>query len=122
MTTKHNRRALLTGVAVVAAGGAVVACSTQQADDTVKKIAEIIQQVQKGVKDACTTAGVLVPTANSVLAVLAAIVGAANPALMTAAVIAQAVQQIIGLACPPTTPQGPRPRAGAVNGVTVEFY
>lgn len=131
MSKQISRRSLSFGAVGVASAAAVLAagCSQQQGDDVTKKIGEIITQIQKGVKDACSAVGVLVPTANSVLAVIAALVGSTNPAVITAAIVTQVIDSITKQACAadaPPTPQSGRRRTVNVKisqtNIPVEFY
>lgn len=108
---------------------ALAACS--QATDTadsVKQIADLVQQVQSGVTSACATAGKVVPTAGTVLAVVEGLLGSQ----LSGSNIGQAIalsQQAIGIiskVCPvpgaPATMSAPEPVN--VNGKNVElkFY
>lgn len=117
----QSRRKLLS---LYLAGGAVAllasGCTPQQVSDTEQKIADIINQVQKGVAQACAAVGKLIPTANTVFAVLASIVGSSNVAVATAVMIAQAITDIAAAGCPTPTAS---PRASTTaKGVKVEFY
>jgi hypothetical protein len=118
MTTRRDFAALyLTGgaAALLAAG-----CTPQQVDNTQQQITNIINQVQAGVAKACTAAGKIIPTANTVLAVLTAIVGGTNATLATATMIAQAITEIAAVGCPATPP--PPTAAKTAKGVLVAFY
>ena len=114
MTTRRDFTCLyLTGgaAALLAAG-----CTAQQIDNTQAQITAIIQKVQAGVVAACSTAGKWVPTAETVLAVITALVGGSNAALATAAMIAQAITEIAAVC--PAAPAMPTARATA-KGVPV---
>ena len=122
MTTRRDLLSLyLTGgVAALLVAG----CTQQQIDDTQKKLADIINQVQQGVALACTSVGKIIPTANSVFAILVSIVGSSNVALATAEMIAQALAAIVAVGCPATPPS---PTASATprttdKGIPIHFY
>ena len=114
-----NRRDLLglylTGgaVAMVAAG-----CTPGQIDDTQKKLANIISEVQAAVAQACASAGKIIPTANTVFAILVSIVGSNSAAAATAVMIQQAVNMIISVGCP----AGPTAELKTDKGIPVVFY
>ncbi len=129
---QHRRDFLalyLTGgvVALTAAG-----CTAQQVSDVEKQVAALIHQIQAGVVAAwiavigylgytCASAGKIVPTANSVFAVLAAIVGGSNVVIATAAMIAMAISQIVAVGCPAAA-GGPPKASATASGVPVSFY
>ena len=119
MTDRRDFLSLyLTGgaVAMLAAG-----CTQPQINATEKQVADFINQVQAGVAAACTAVGKIIPTANSVLAVLLAIIGATSVAAVTAAMIAQAITDIAAIGCP--APAGTTAAAGStVKGAPVVFY
>ncbi len=119
MTTRRDFTNLyLTGgaVALLAAG-----CTAQQIDDTQKKLADIINQVQAGVVKACASAGKIVPTANTVFDILVSIVGSQSAALATVQMIAQAITEIVAVGCP-ATPTPPTAAKVSPKGVTIAFY
>lgn len=122
----ENRRDLLTlGLAGGAAALVLAGCSAQQVADTEKKIADLIDQVQSGVVSACAIAGVIgkvVPSSNSVLAVLVSIVGTAIGGA-TGTMVAEAIKQIVALGCPSSAPESltAAPRTTS-SGAQVKFY
>ncbi len=101
-----------------AAAMMLAGCTQAQVTATEKQIADFINQVQAGVATTCAAVGKIVPTANSVLQVLLAIIGTSSVAGVTAAMIAQAVTDIAAIGCPQP---GPAPTATA-KGVNVVFY
>jgi hypothetical protein len=113
-----NRRLALTAVAGGAAAG-VVACSPQQVADIEKQVAAFINDIQGKVKAACAAAGALVPTANSVMAIIQAVAGSTNPAVVTATMIENVIAEIVAAGCPPP---GAVSSPTTVRGVKVEFY
>ena len=129
-----NRRNLAVAGLVAGAGLAAAACDPLNVNSQIataeQKIADAINQVQKGVADACTVYGKVVPQANSVLAILAAILGTVpslafiNPVLLTAGVVKQAIDSIVGQVCSAVTPPQAKagPKTAVVGGVTVLFY
>ena len=121
MTEMPTRRlATLCFVAGVS-GATVVACTPQQIDNTQAQITAIIQQVQAGVVKACSTVGKWVPTAETVLAVITALVGGNNAALATAAMIAQAISEIAAV-CPAVPSPAPTAARQTSKGIVVAFY
>lgn len=123
MTELFTRRNLAIAGAGVAAAS-IAACTPQDVTDVEKKVADVINQVQAGVVAGCSAFGKIVPTANSVIAVVASLVGGSNPALVTTAVILQAIEEITGMACKAVNPPD-QPKAVLkvnVRGVDVEFY
>jgi len=119
-----NRRLAITAGIGGAAALALAGCDQNSVNDLSQKFADIITQIQKGVKDACSVAGVIVPTASSVLAVLMALYGPASSAVVTAAMIKGVVEAITGQVCTPAPAPtaGRTPRAVKVHGVDVNFY
>jgi hypothetical protein len=115
--TKRDMLTLyLTGgaAALVLAG-----CTAQQISDTEKKVADLINQVQKGVAAGCSAIGKVVPTANTVFAVLAALVGGSNVLVATGAMISQAIADLVAIGCPAT----PGLRGTKTQqGTPVDFY
>ena len=98
-----SRRKVGTALAGAVVGGAVLASCTQtQWDQVEAQFADVITQVQQGVKNACAQVNVLVPTANSVLNVLLAILGSTSVVGVTASVVQQAINAITGDVCSPT--------------------
>src|SRR5260370_419387 len=73
-----NRREVLRITPAALLGGGLAGCSTQQVTDFQKIVANIINQVQSGVVTGCAQLGKLVPTANSVIAVVEGIAKAAG--------------------------------------------
>jgi hypothetical protein len=130
MTRVLTKREMAKVGALAAAALAVTSCTQAQLDTTEKQFADLITQIQANVKAACQAAGTFVPTANSVLDVLVAILGTTSVVGVTASVIQQAVQYFVGAACPAPAPQGhpqargPGPHSVSVNGksVNVSFY
>ncbi len=105
------------------AGVLVASCTQQQVDDTAKKLAEIITAIQRGVKEGCAQAGVVIPTANSVIQVIAAMFGGVSPLVLTATQIAQVATAIIEQACAPADAAARRAaKRVVVKGVPVEIY
>ena len=98
----------------------VASCTQQQIDDTATKIAEVITQIQAGVKAGCATAGTVIPTANSVLSVIGAMF-AVSPAVLTGVQIALVVTAIVEQACAPGADASRRGPV-SVKGVPVVFY
>ena len=118
-----NRRHL----ALYATGGAAAllaaGCTQQQVSNVEAQVANFINQVQAGVVKGCQALGKLVPTANSVIAVIAALAGSSSVAVVTAQMIAQAIADITGQACTAaTTAPGAAPKAVVVKGAHVDFY
>lgn len=116
-----NKREML----LLSMGGTALAlsgCTQPQLDVIEKQFADVITQVQAGVKTACASVGANVPTANSVLSVLIAILGSTSVAGVTAAVIQEAINTIAA-ACQSTQPPAAK-RGITVNGKSVEvvFY
>ena len=113
-------------LAIAGMGATVVglaACTPTDVTDVEKKVADVINQVQAGVVAGCASIGKLVPTANSVIAIVAGLVGSTNPALVTTAVILQAINEITGMACKAVNPPEPQGKLKVtVRGVDVEFY
>ena len=107
----------------------LAACS-QATDtaDTVKQIADTMQQIQAGVTSACATAGKVVPTTNTVLAVLEGLVGSqiSGTNIGQALTMTQQAVDIIAKACPakgePATMSASQ--LATVNGKNVDlrFY
>ncbi len=122
-----HRRNLLRSVSVgVMAALALVGCSPSPTTDFAKKFADIITKVQNGVKNLCASKGYLVPTADTVIAVLIGILGSSDPELAaaTSAVIQEAIT-LIAAACPAAPPAvSVGPISADVHGKTVpiEFY
>jgi len=108
-------------MAMVGAGAAAVvaSCTQQQIDDTAAKVAAVITAIQTGVKAGCATAGVVIPTANSILSVIGAMFAGVHPAILTGVQIAQVVSAIVEQACAGTSS---RRSSVTVKGVPVEFY
>ena len=108
---------------MVGAGAAAVvaSCTLQQIDDTATKIAEVITQIQEGVKAGCATAGTLIPTANSVLSVIGAMFGKVSPVVLTGVQIGQVITAILEQACAPGA-DASRRGSVSVKGVPVVFY
>jgi hypothetical protein len=116
-----NRRDLVSLYITGGAAALVLAgCTPGQITDTEKQIANIIQQVQAGVVAACASVGKIVPTANTVLQVLLSIIGGATIIGATAAVIAQAITDIVAVGCP--APQGTAKPTATLKGVPIVFY
>jgi hypothetical protein len=118
MISRRNLSLYLAGgtAALLAAG-----CTPGQVTDVEKQVANLIQQVQAGVAAGCASLGKLIPTANSVIALLAGLAGSTNPAVVTAAIISQAISSIVGAACKSDDiVRGPRETA--VSGVKIDFY
>jgi len=118
MTDRRDFLALyLTGgaVAMLAAG-----CTPQQVTDVEAKVAALINQIQAAVRDACQGFGKVVPTANTVFAILVSLVGSTNVIVATAVMISQAVASIVAVGCPPTPPTGPAAKTD--KGIDVLFY
>jgi hypothetical protein len=92
----------------VATTAPLAACSTTQEQAFEAQLAAVINEVQAGVKTACTAAGSIVPQAISVFNVLAALIPNAAVYTAGASVILQATQYIISQLCPaagaPTAP------------------
>ena len=116
-----TRRNLSLALVGASAGALIASCTQQQVDDTAKKIAEVITAIQKGVREGCTTAGIIIPTANSILQVVGAMFGGVSPAVLTGVQIAQVVTAIVEQACAPGSDTSRR-KTATVNGVPVEFY
>ena len=112
-----TKRDMLT---LYAAGGAaallVAGCTPTQVADTEKQITDLINKIQAGVVAACVQAGKIVPTANSVLQVLISIIGSTSVLGITAAMISQAIAEIVAVGCPAT------PTAMTPKGVRIFFY
>jgi len=107
-----SRREIAAGSLGIAAV-ALAACTPDDQKQLEEKLADIINQVQAAVKTACG----LVPTANTVLAVLVVVAGTNTVVGVSATVIAQAVE-LIAKACPAPAPTGAQSSA-TVNGTTV---
>ena len=119
MTKRNLLKLYLTGgaVAMLAAG-----CTPQQIDDTQKKLADLINQVQAAVAKGCETAGKIIPTANTVFAILVSLVGSSSAAAATAVMVQEAINAIIAVGCPAAPPV---PTLGAKmtnKGIPVVFY
>ncbi len=123
-----TRRALLGGTALVAAG-ALASCGTIDVNNVITTIEQLIQKVQQGVATVCATVGKLVPTVDTVVAVIQGFLGAVltNTNLSQAlAFIQQAVDAIAAVGCP-QPPSGAKATPGGtanVNGkpVPINFY
>ncbi len=113
---------MIAGIGLATGGALVASCAPQQVTDIEKQVADFITQVQAAVRAACAQVGVLVPTANSVIAIVQAIVGSTNPAVITAAVISQVISEIIAAGCPSTPPTPGASSGMVVRGVPVAFY
>jgi len=113
-----NRRDLFLvgGAAALLASG----CTPQQVSDVEKQVANMIQQVQAGVVAACSVAGKLVPTANTVFQVLVSLLGSTNIVLATAAMVAQAITEIASAGCGPVQP--PTAAMKTSKGIDIAFY
>ena len=95
-----QRRNLLFGAV---AATAMVGCTQTDLATIETQIASVITQIQSGVRKACASAGVLVPTADSVLQVLIGILGSTSVAGVTAVMIEQAINAIVAV-CPAASP------------------
>ena len=82
-------------------------------------LAAVLTAIQKGVKDGCAAAGTVIPTANSVIAVIGAMFAGVHPAVLTGVQIAQVVSAFVEQACAAQTEAR---RGATVAGVPVEFY
>lgn len=112
-----DRREL--GVLAVAAVG-LAACDQVDVGKLEQQLADILTKIQQGVKDACN----LVPTANSVLAVLQALASSKPDVAAYLASIQQAIA-LIASACPqPNQPLTAKPNSATVKDktVTIVFY
>jgi hypothetical protein len=111
----HRRYALL-GIGALG----LASCTATDWATIEAQFASVITQVQAGVRSACAQAGVLVPTADSVLQVLISILGSTTVAGVTAAVIKQAIDTIVAV-CPAPAPSNAPKAAGSavINGKTV---
>lgn len=124
-----TRRTLLAGVTPGAALVVAGCTSTQQANFAVQW-ANFINQVQDIASRGCTTAqGVLVaiiPTANTIEAVVAALYPAAVPAIAAVNAGTVAVTAVVNAVCSAIPPNPPaslvRKLRGAVRGVTPPVF
>lgn len=112
----HLALYLTGGAAALLADG----CTPQQIDDTQKKLANIINQVQAAVAAACAGAGKWVPTANTVFAILVSIVGSESVAGAVATMVQQAISTIVSVGCPSASRLGVEPKTD--KGVPILFY
>ena len=129
-----SRRNLAVAGIVAGAGLAAAACDplnvNTQIEDAEQKVTDAINKVQAGVASACSAYGKIVPQANSVLAILAAIINTVpnlafiNPILLTAGVIKQAIDSIVGQVCSSVVPPQltAAPKSTKVGDITVLFY
>lgn len=119
MISRRNLSLYLTGgaAALLAAG-----CTPQQVTDVEAKVAALINQIQAAVRDACQAFGKVIPTANTVFAILVSLVGSTNVIVATATMVAQAVADIVAVGCPPAPPTPTGTARKTDKGVPVEFY
>ena len=127
----NSRRQFLLGTtAAVAAGATLTACGTTPTD-VVATVADIIQKIQQGVADTCTASGKFVPTAQTVISVLASVIGVVFVGVSDIVKIAQtAILQAIQLiadactAAPPPASGRMKMKAKGAKGenVDIEFY
>jgi hypothetical protein len=122
-----HRRNILLGTTVMLAASPLAGCPTT-VDSTSQTIAALITKVQAGVAAACKTAGVVVPTADSVFAVLSVLADTvfhtAGVAALTEQAVSQAIHEIVAH-CP-----APASKAIAivaaeppkVRGVAIKWY
>jgi hypothetical protein len=119
----NRRDALLVSTSALLVAG----CTQQQITNVEQVVANVINQVQTGVAQACSAVGKLIPTADSVFAVLAGILGGTNIAVVTAQMISDAIKAIVQVACGTPAPAGAVP-GGGINvtagstPVVVHFY
>jgi hypothetical protein len=127
---ESRRRFLLGTTAIVAASATLAACGTTPTD-VVATVAQIIEKIQRGVADACSAAGKFVPTAQSVIAVLASVIGVVFVGVSDIVKIAEAavlqVISIIAEACksaPQPASRNLKLTAKGAKGenLNVEFY
>jgi hypothetical protein len=122
MTEALSKRNLMLYAAGGAAALMAAGCTQQQVSNVEAQVANMINAVQAGVVAGCQAFGKLVPTANSVIAVLAGIAGSTNPMIVTTAMVLQAVSEIVGQACAapqPAPAPSPAPTAVAPKAVNV---
>lgn len=110
----------------------VLAACSQATDtaDSVKQIADIVQQVQSGVTSACATAGKVVPTAGTVLAVVEGLLGSQlngsniGQALALSQQAVDAISKVCQATGTPSTMSATSNVTTTVNGKNVElkFY
>jgi len=133
LVTRRNTLLVGTAAAIAGAGmGGTASCSTNIAT-AVTDITGLIQKVQAGVvtalKTACNTVNAVVPTANTVLAVIESLMGTSLVLANLATGIAQiqaAINAIVAVGCPPPPAPTPTPAPTArapmsanINGKTV---